>query len=129
MTRELLNLACLTFFTLRAGDSTLTKAETMRAKSKSAASGAHFKSIQQGDVPTGREGKHKQIVSRLLSDLEQLTAGRALKIPLADLPDSKENIRSALNRATRQRGMDVATSSDANHLYVWNSERKSQSAG
>ena len=97
----------------------------MTSKSKSAASATHFKSIQQKDVPIGREGKHKQIVSRLLSDLEQLVSGRALKIPLAELPDSKENIRSALNRATRQRGMDVATSSDADHLYVWKNEHKS----
>jgi len=49
-----------------------------------------------------------------------LEDGSALKIPLLDLPDSKENIRSALNRATRQRGRCVATSSDAEFLYVWN---------
>lgn len=79
----------------------------------------NFKSILQADVPTGRDGKHKHIVTQLLSDLEQLAEGSALRIPLADLPDTKENIRSALNRATRQRGMEVATSSDAEHLYVW----------
>ena len=79
----------------------------------------NFKSIEQADVPKGREGKHKQIVTQLLSDIEQLSAGRALKIPLSGLPDSKENIRSALNRATRQRGLDVSTSSDADYLYVW----------
>jgi hypothetical protein len=81
-----------------------------------------FESILQLDVPKGRDGKHKQVVTQLLSDLEQLTAGSALKIPLSDLPDSKENIRSALNRATRQRGMEVATSSDDDFLYVWNVE-------
>ena len=79
-----------------------------------------FQSIFQRDIPKGRDGKHKAIVAQLLSDLEQLAKGSALKVPLADLPDSKENIRSALNRATRQRGMDVATSSDAEFLYVWN---------
>ena len=72
-----------------------------------------FESILLGEVPKGRDGKHKQIVSQLLSDIEQLSDGSALKVPLADLPDSKENIRSALNRATRQRGIEVATSSDA----------------
>jgi hypothetical protein len=79
-----------------------------------------FQSIFQRDIPKGRDGKHKAIVAQLLSDLEQLATGSALKVPLAELPDSKENIRSALNRATRQRGMDVATSSDAEYLYVWN---------
>lgn len=80
----------------------------------------NFQSIFQRDVPKGRDGKHKAIVKQLLSDLEQLEAGSALKIPLNDLPDTKENIRSALNRATRQHGLEVATSSDAEFLYVWN---------
>ena len=54
-----------------------------------------FKSIKQVDVPKGRDGKHKLIVLQLLSDLSQLEPGLALKIPLSELPDSKENIRSA----------------------------------
>ena len=78
-----------------------------------------FKSILQHDVPKGREGKHKLIVTQLLADIEMLEHGSALKVPLDELPDSKENIRSALNRATRQRGLNVATSSDSEHLYVW----------
>lgn len=78
-----------------------------------------FESILQLDVPKGRDGKHKRIVTQLLSDIERLVAGSALKIPLSDLPDTKENIRSALNRATHHRGMEVATSSDAEFLYVW----------
>jgi hypothetical protein len=82
----------------------------------------NFKAILQRDVPKGRDGKHKHIVTQLLDDLERLDVGAALKIPLSELPDSKENIRSALNRATRQRGMEVTTSSDAEFLYVWNTE-------
>ena len=78
-----------------------------------------FDSILQLDVPKGRDGKHKLIVTQLLSDIDQLGAGTALKVPLSALPDTKENIRSALNRATRFRGMEVATSSDAEYLYVW----------
>lgn len=92
----------------------------MAKKDDHQSSPMRFASILQSDVPKGRDGKHKMIVKQLLADLEKLTSGSALKIPLADLPDSKENIRSALNRATRQRGMDVATSSDAEFLYIWN---------
>lgn len=84
-----------------------------------------FESILQVDVPKGRDGKHKRIVAQLLSDIAQLEAGKALKIPLEELPDSKENIRSALNRATRQRGISVATSSDTGYLYVWKEESES----
>ena len=78
-----------------------------------------FASILQADVPKGRDGKHKQIILQLLEAIEELKAGNALKIALADLPDSKENIRSALSRATRQRNIDIATSSDEDFLYVW----------
>jgi hypothetical protein len=80
-----------------------------------------FGSVLQVDVPSGRNGKHREIVKQLLSDIEQLASGSALKVPLAELPDTKENIRSALNRATRERGITVSTSSDDDHLYIWKS--------
>lgn len=85
----------------------------------------NFQSIRQLDVPKGRDGKHKKIVTQLLNDIDQLEPGSALKIPLSALPDSKENIRSALNRATNQKGIEVATSSDEEHLYVWRVEPQS----
>jgi hypothetical protein len=79
----------------------------------------NFKSMPQGDVPQGRNGKHKEIVTRILSDLDQVEKGIALKVPLAQLAESKEKVRSALNRATRQRGRQVATASDDTFLYIW----------
>jgi hypothetical protein len=81
-----------------------------------------FTSMPQTDVPTGRNGKHKEIVTQLLNDIAQLEPGNALKVPLSELPDTKENIRSALNRATREKQISVATSSDDEYLYVWKSE-------
>ena len=83
-----------------------------------------FESVQQADVPKGRDGKHKQIVELLLNDLLQLEQSAALKIPLSALPDTKENIRSALSRATRLRGIEIATSSDEDYLYVWKPEKQ-----
>jgi hypothetical protein len=80
----------------------------------------HFKTMVQLDVPQGRNGKHKLIVNTILKDLDNLKAGSALKVPLAGLVESKEKVRSALNRATRKTGRTVATASDANFLYVWN---------
>jgi len=80
----------------------------------------HFKSVIQADVPIGRIGKHKQIVTTILKDLDQLQEGSALKVPLAELAFSKEKIRSALNRATRKAGRHVATATDADFLYIWN---------
>jgi hypothetical protein len=93
-----------------------------RSHSHSSAKAApmHFKSVIQADVPSGRIGKHKQVVSTILEDLDQLQDGSALKIPLAGLAFSKEKVRSALNRATRKAGRHVATAADADFLYIWN---------
>jgi hypothetical protein len=88
-----------------------------------------FESIPQADLPKGRGGKHKTIVAELLSDLHQLEEGNALKIPLSALPDSKENIRSALSRATRQQEIEIATSSDDKFLYVWKPTRELRRSG
>ena len=80
----------------------------------------HFKTMVQADVPQGRSGKHKQIVTTILKDLDSLKEGAAIKVPLAALAESKEKVRSALNRATRKAGRRVATATDATFLYVWN---------
>ena len=80
----------------------------------------NFQGMRQIDVPQGRNGKHKAIVTKILSDLDQIDKGIALKVPLVQLTDSKEKVRSALNRATRKGGRNVATASDADFLYVWN---------
>ena len=80
----------------------------------------HFKSVIQAEVPNSRTGKHKQIVTTILKDLEQLKDGSALKIPLSELAFSKEKIRSALNRATRKARRHVSTATDSDFLYIWN---------
>jgi hypothetical protein len=76
-----------------------------------------------GDVPHSRNGKHKLIVSMILRDLDQLKEDAALRVPLAELKDTKENVRSALNRATRKSKRSVATATDESFLYVWNVEK------
>jgi hypothetical protein len=82
-----------------------------------------FESVLQVNVPKGRDGKHKEIITQLLSDIAQLAAGSALKIPLAQLPDSKENVRSALSRAARQKKINLATSSNEEFLFVWKTDK------
>jgi hypothetical protein len=80
----------------------------------------HFPTMAQADVPQGRNGKHKSIVSTIIADLDHLEKGAALKVALQELDDSKENVRSALNRVTRKLKRNVATASDEQFLYVWN---------
>lgn len=79
----------------------------------------NFKAVSRHDVPKSRNGKHNDIVKKILSDLDQVGAEGALQVPLSQLPAGKEKVRSALNRATRKRGMTVATASDHTYLYVW----------
>jgi hypothetical protein len=83
----------------------------------------NFRTVAQANVPQGRNGKHKQIVTQILSDLDQLPAGVALKVPLAELEESKQNVRSALNRAIHKGSRNVATASDDDFLYVWNESK------
>ena len=82
----------------------------------------HFDTMIQSDVPQGRQGKHKAIITALIQDLDRLKPGAALKVPLAGLAESKEKVRSALNRATRKAKRKVATATDDEFLYVWNAD-------
>lgn len=85
-------------------------------------SAMNFAAMSLKDVPQGRNGKHKDIVKKILADLERVANTGALRVPLAELTASKEKVRSALNRATRKMGLTVATASDDAYLYVWNEE-------
>lgn len=103
-----------------------TTIETRPTKSKlkptdPALKRSQYNTTSRANVPTGRIGKHKDIVVNILENLDTLAEGQSLKIPLAELPDTKVNIRSALNRATRKAGRAVATAADDKYLYVWNS--------
>ena len=84
----------------------------------------HFKTLLQSEVPQGRHGKHKRVISIILSDLDRLKDGFALKVPLAELSEGKAKVRSALNRAVRKTGCRVATASDAEFLYIWTVHRE-----
>ena len=87
------------------------------------AEGMKFESVLQANVPKGREGKHKEIITQLLSDIARLAPGAALKIPVSELPDTKQNVRSALSRAASQNKLNLATSSDDEFLYVWKTDK------
>ena len=84
---------------------------------------SHFKTMDLTEVPRSRNGKHRAIVTLILRDLDQLKDGAALRVPLAELGDTKQNVRSALNRATRNAKRNVATATDENFLYVWNASK------
>jgi hypothetical protein len=85
---------------------------------------SHYAAVNRSEVPQGRQGKHRKAVSDILSDVSRLSSGQAVKVPLSSLNGEKmQNLRSALNRETRQKNIPVATSSDGKFLYVWRSDK------
>ncbi len=82
----------------------------------------HYASLNRSDVPQGRKGKHRKAVADILADLSKLSTEQAVKVPLNSLNGEKmQNLRSALNRVTRERNIPVETSSDEKFLYIWRS--------
>jgi hypothetical protein len=74
-------------------------------------------------IPHGRKGKHHVIIAKILADLDRLDMETAILVPLDGLNGEKiENVRSALNRATKQKKMSVSTSTDDKYFYVWRTQ-------
>jgi hypothetical protein len=89
----------------------------------------HYSAVNRSEVPQGRKGKHRKAVSDILGDLSKLTAQQAVKIPLSSLAGEKmQNLRSALNRVTREQKIPVVTSSDDKYMYVWRADARKDAA-
>jgi hypothetical protein len=83
----------------------------------------HYAAVNRSEVPQGRKGKHRKAVADILADLSKLNAQQAVKIPLSGLNGEKmQNLRSALNRVTREQNIPAVTSSDAKYRYVWRAD-------
>ncbi|MGA9308236.1 MAG: hypothetical protein WBW31_22755 [Candidatus Sulfotelmatobacter sp.] len=86
--------------------------------------GTNYAAVNRSEVPQGRKGKHRKAVADILADLPKLTAQQAIKVPLSSLNGEKmQNLRSALNRVTREKNIPVVTSSDKKFLYVWRADQ------
>ena len=78
-----------------------------------------FETMRQLDVPQSRNGKHRKIVEAILEDVNNLSPGEAVKVPIRVLGDTKENVRAALSRESKKRNARISTAADAAYLYVW----------
>ena len=56
---------------------------------------------------------------RLIDEARQFLSENGI---LSELAETVAKVRSALNRATRKAGRNVATATDADFLYVWNAK-------
>jgi hypothetical protein len=89
----------------------------------------HYESVNRNQVPQGRKGKHRKAVADILGDLAKLKPQQAIKVPLSSLNGEKmQNLRSALNRVTREKNIPVVTSSDEKYLYVWHADSPGNAA-
>ena len=84
--------------------------------------GPHFSRVRVKDIPNGRRGKHFDLLNKILDDLTNAPSGSAVRVPLEETGGaSLANLRSAVNRTTRAKGLKVETQSDEKYFYVWKS--------
>jgi hypothetical protein len=80
----------------------------------------HYGRVRIKDLPHTRRGKHFDLLNKILDDLNILPSGSAVSVPLKDTGGiGLANLRSAVNRATRAKGLTVETQSDEKCFYVW----------
>lgn len=80
----------------------------------------HYGRVRIKDLPNTRRGKHFDLLNRILEDLENVPSGSAVSVPLKDTGGiGLASLRSAVNRATRAKGLRVETQSDPQYFYVW----------
>ena len=64
----------------------------------------------------GRHGKHHELMQDILRELDVLSAGSALEIPLSDAGMGLANLRSAVHRAVNARGLKIGTLANEKEL-------------
>ena len=80
----------------------------------------NFETVNAAQVPHERKGKHNQLMTQILEDLERISPAVALRIPRSALGSQKvANIRAALAREIRKTKLVIGTSIDDDYFYVW----------
>jgi len=81
---------------------------------------ANYETVRVSDLPVGRRGKHHDLLAGILKNLESLSAGSALVIPLNAVGNvSLANLRSAVSRAGKTNDLLLVTYSDEKNFYIW----------
>ena len=82
-----------------------------------------YRRVEVTALDRGRRGKHHDLVQGILQELEMLSPGAAMEIPLADVGGiGLANLRSAVHRASTSRGLQIETLADEKNFYVWKKE-------
>jgi hypothetical protein len=79
-----------------------------------------YRRVEVAGLDRGRRGKHHDLVSGILAELQMAKSGSALEIPLADVGGiGLANLRSAVHRAASSQGLAIETLADDKNFYVW----------
>jgi hypothetical protein len=89
--------------------------------------GLKYRQVRVDALSKGRRGKHHDLVVGILQELEALSLGSAMEIPLADVGGIRlANLRSAVHRAATSRGLQIETLADEKNFYVWKKSETKQ---
>ncbi len=79
-----------------------------------------YQQVKLADLNKGRRGKHHDVLQGILEQLEAMSAGLAMQIPLAQVGGiGLANLRSAVHRASVAHGLQIETLADEKNFYVW----------
>src|ERR1700674_257808 len=79
-----------------------------------------YRRVEVAGLDRGRRGKHHDLVVGIVKELEALSPGSAMEIPLADVGGiGLANLRSAVHRASTSHGLAIETLADEKNFYVW----------
>ena len=84
-----------------------------------------YRRVEVAGLDRGRRGKHHDLVVGIVKELEALSPGSAMEIPLADVGGiGLANLRSAVHRASTSHGLAIETLADENNFYVWRKKKE-----
>ena len=83
-----------------------------------------YSQVKVDSLDKGRRGKHYDLVQGILRELEALSPGSAMQIPLADVGGIRlANLRAAVHRASITHGLEIETLADEKNFYVWRKQK------
>jgi hypothetical protein len=78
-----------------------------------------YRRVEVDGLRKCRRGKHHELMQDILRELDVLSTGSAMEIPLSDAGIGLANLRSAVHRAANARGLKIRTLADEKNFYVW----------
>ena len=80
--------------------------------------------VKVAALDKSRRGKHYDLIQGILQELEPLSPGSAMQIPLADVGGiGLANLRSAVHRVSSTHGLEIETLADEKNFYVWRKKK------